>query len=342
MLNLRRRSREDEDLEDLEEFEEDSEDQDFEDEDEDESARGSWWSRRRGGRAKEPDLGHSWTNGQRLSSMAATGALLAMCGSGVAALGLEFFRDPAPAPVVAAAAADPAAAQDAAEFAEVFVARYLSTPRGQEKQITDMLAGGRSSSLSLPEQPAAIGAVSAAGAREVTKGQWIATVSVDEPAHDDVPVVHRYWQVLVLQDGQGHLAAASLPSMVSVAGPGALAVPESSDVSDTAIRQTVSAFIAAYLAGQGEVSPLTAPGTAIGAVLPVPFASTDVKAIRAAVPVPEQPAQGDELRIQVSVSATAADGSKRQLEYQLDLRYRDRWEISAVNSTLPVSERTAP
>lgn len=343
MLRLRHRDREVDAFDEPDPFDEaeDAGEEYVDGQGEDDAPRGSWWSRIRGPRATEPDLAHGWTNGQRLTSMAASGALLLMCGSGVAALGLEVLRDPAPAPITAPAVTNPADAQDAAEFAEAFVGRFLSTPRGQEKQVTDMLAAGGTSSLSLPEQPAPIGAISAAGARKTTDGQWISTVAVDEPAHDDVPPVHRYWQVVVLADGHGHLAAAALPSMISAPGTGDLALGDSTTVSDTAVRQTVTAFMAAYLAGQGEVAPLTAPGASITAVLPVPFASTEVQAIRAAAAPPDKPAQGDVVPLQVSVTATAADGSKRQLEYSLDLRYRDRWEVSAVNSTFPISEGTA-
>ena len=52
--------------------------------------------------------------------------------------------------------------------------------------------------------------------------------------------------------------------------------------------------------------------------------------------LPEEPAEGDLLRAQISVTATAADGGSTRLDYTVELSYRDRWEVAAINPTTAI------
>ena len=278
------------------------------------------------------NVGHGWTNGERLKSIGATALLWVCVASGPAALVFGLGEDqPSPAPV-ADAGQEVAPSQRVSEYAAAFMTRYLETPRGQEERVTEMLARGVKATLTLPESPAAVTAVTPAEAVQLGKDRWVVTVSVQQPGAQDAAPSRTYWQVLVLAQGNA-MAVGALPSMVAAPTAGEVSIEPGDELVAGPITKTIDAFIAAYLAGRGEVAPITSPGVAIAPVSPAPFSEVAVTSVRGAREQPEQPAEGDVQRVQVSVSATAADGSKKQLGYTVELRYRDRWEISAVNPT---------
>lgn len=280
-----------------------------------------------------PDVAHPWTNRERLTSMAATGAVWAMCLSGPLALGAQMLgEDSAPSAAVETQAVD--ASQSVAAFGAGFMTQYLSTPRGQEDRIAGMLADGVDTSLSLPEEPAPPSSVLPAQAVQLTESQWLVTVVVEHPAGgEETGPVRRYWQVPIQSDEAGHRAVSALPSLVPSPTSGELSVQQGSQVSDGAISQALESFMAAYLAGQGDVAPLTAPESSLTAVTPTPYTEVSVGEVSATQEVPASPAEGDLVRTQISVTATAADGSTTQLGYTVELRYRERWEVAAVNPT---------
>ncbi|MGP5306922.1 conjugal transfer protein [Brachybacterium alimentarium] len=285
----------------------------------------------RGSKA-EPDLAHGWTNGERLKSIASTGVVVGLCLSGPAALGLHFFgSDPAPQ-TAAVEVQDPAASQRVSEFATTFVTQYLTASRGQEDQVTAMLAQGADRRLSLPEKPAPIGTATPGEAVQTADGNWVVIVAVDQPDESGA-AVRRYWQVSVLTDDAGSIAAAGLPSLVTAPTVGDLEVDQGAAINNSAIQDTVTAFMQAYLTGQGEVAPLTAPGSSLSAVQPTPFQELSISSLATTQELPAEPAEGDLLRAQISVTATAADGGSAGLDYTVELRYRDRWEVAAINPT---------
>ncbi|HVQ95586.1 MAG TPA: conjugal transfer protein [Mycobacteriales bacterium] len=109
--------------------------------------------------------------------------------------------------------------------------------------------------------------------------------------------------------------------------------------------QTAARFLSAYLAGQGELSRYTAPGTVLGAVTPAPFADISVEQVTPAGQVDTAraaaleaiPADGDRLEVLAEVSAADAGGAVQQLTYGLRLTGRGgRWEVSAVDQALPL------
>lgn len=292
----------------------------------------------RGSKA-EPDLAHGWTNGERLKSIAATGVVVGLCLSGPVALGLHFFgSDPAPQ-MAAVEVQEPAASQRVSEFAASFVTQYLTAARGQEDQVTAMLARGAGRRLSLPEKPSPIGAAIPGEAVQTSEGGWVVTVAVDQPSESGA-AIRRYWQVPVLTDEAGGIAAAGLPSLVAAPTVGDLEVDQGDAINDSAVQDTVTAFMQAYLTGQGEVAPLTAPGSSLSAVQPTPFQELSISSLTTTQERSAEPAEGDLLRVQISVTATAVDGGSARLDYTVELRYRDRWEVAAINPTTAVPTTT--
>lgn len=291
------------------------------------------------GSKAEPDLTHGWTNGERLKSIAATGVVVGLCLTGPAALGLHFLgSDPTPQ-TTAVEVQDPATSQRVSEFATSFVTQYLTAARGQEDQVTAMLAQGAGRRLSLPEKPSPIGAATPGEAVQTSDGNWVVTVAVDQPSESGA-ATRRYWQVPVLTDEAGGIAAAGLPSLVAAPTAGDLAVDQGDAINDSAVQDTVTAFMQAYLTGQGEVAPLTAPGSSLSAVQPTPFQELSISSLTTTQELPDAPAEGDLLRAQISVTATAADGGSTRLDYTVELSYRDRWEVAAINPTTAIPTTT--
>lgn len=283
--------------------------------------------------ATTADTGHAWTNGERFKTLAATGLALASCAAGPLALGAHVLGGTPETQTAAVEVQDPAQSQRVSEFGTAFVTQYLTAARGQEDQITGMLARGAARNFTLPETAPQIGAAAPGEAVQTGASTWVVTVGVDQPNGPDGATVRRYWQVPVVTDTSGAIAAGSTPSLISTPTAGDLEVDLGDNVSDKNVEDTVSAFIQAYLVGQGEVAPLLAPGTSVTAVTPTAFTEVSVSSITTTQEIPKSPSEGDLVRIQVSVSATAVDGGNTRLGYSLDLRYRDRWEVAAINPT---------
>lgn len=338
MLNLLRRRRADDTETDVQELL-DAPGNDPADDDESAEQNPAPAPRGRKGRSREADVGHPWTNGQRLLSGATTTLVFAALLSGPAALGLRLLEDEAAPVSVAAEVQDPSRSQHVAEFAAGFMTAYLSSSRGQEEALLELMASGAGGDLRLPAEPPEITAVTAGQSIQLDEDSWIVTVAVDTPGGEEQPSVRRYWQVPILAGEDGSIAVSALPSLVAAPDGGELRAEEGQDVRDEGLRDTATAFVAAYLAGQGEVAPLTVPDVELGAITPVPYTEVSVGAMTTHQELPEAPAEGDVVRTQISVTATAEDGSTVQLEYTLELRYRDRWEVSAVN---PTTENPAP
>lgn len=281
----------------------------------------------------EPDIAHAWTVGDRFKSAAATGIIWLFCGAGVLAFGANVLGNDAAPEVAPIEVQDAGQSQRVSAFASNFVDLYLSGSRDQEDQITALLAQGVDTTISLPSEPIEIGDVIPGEAVQVDAGTWVVTVTVERPATEEQPATQQYWQLPVVTDETGSIAVAGLPSMVATPGRGDLTIAPGDRVSDSAVEGTLTAFAQAYLAGQGETAPLTAPEAAITPITPAPYAEASVPSVRTSQEIPVDPVEGEVLRTQITVSATTADGSVTQLGYTVDLRWRDRWEVSAINPT---------
>ncbi|QCX82264.1 Conjugative transposon protein TcpC (plasmid) [Streptomyces sp. YIM 121038] len=157
------------------------------------------------------------------------------------------------------------------------------------------------------------------------------------------------WSVTVAVQFEGAVRYFAVPTRVSADGgsavmtgapalvpaPGRLAVPDSPygvSVESGPLTATVRGFLAAYLAGQGEVTRYLAPGARASAVSP---AATSV-AVREVSAREDAAADGlvprPGARVHVLAQVEARDGWGRwPLAYELTLSARgDRWEISAI------------
>ena len=70
-------------------------------------------------------------------------------------------------------------------------------------------------------------------------------------------------------------------------------------------RATVEAFLAAYLAGSGDITRVISPGSTINAVLPAPYQELKVTDVRSDKEASETPAGGDDVADTSRVTSNA-------------------------------------
>lgn len=154
--------------------------------------------------------------------------------------------------------------------------------------------------------------------------------------------VQRWWQVVLRTDtSTGTLSVVGLPA--PIAAPGNLAADTTFEypkqVGDPAARAAVQEFLTAYLAGSGEVSRYTAPGSSITAVTPAPYTKVLVQNLNATDEMSAKTAAKDGTEVQVLVTAQLDQGTSSQTStYFLTMASRaGRWEVKSIDSTPKIS-----
>lgn len=148
----------------------------------------------------------------------------------------------------------------------------------------------------------------------------------------------------------GAYRAGALPAEVSCPLTAAAALPQyTSTISDGPIADTVTAWAAAYLTGQGQLTRYITPGAPITPITPPPYSSLSVTSIQLAKdPAPPQdlqsvPSDGTRIVLTATVTATMASGITVPLSYPLTLTARGgRWEVTAVNPAPAIAASTEP
>jgi hypothetical protein len=278
----------------------------------------------------------------RLATVALWVLVVAGALAGFAALARGSGSPPAPAPV------RPASQSVGPEgVAELYVAAWLDAGEGEEDGLQALY----------PDVPALrqVEAGSRYAARTATVaaedlggGYFAVTVAAEvlvavEASPGDEPGAAgyrrdgtHYYRVGVLQADGGYVAT-GLPGEVpappsakaaKLAGPG-LERPGADDPIATAVRQ----FLAAYLAGEGEIERYTSPGAAVQAVDPVPFAGVELTRLaQLQAADPEAPTV-----VRAEANATTGDGGVQVLHYALELAERQgRWEVGRVLPAAPL------
>lgn len=166
----------------------------------------------------------------------------------------------------------------------------------------------------------------AVASREVGHRYWAVTVASEvRPAEAssfdtdlwffEVGVVHRLDGTAAV--GTPAVVPQPQPPVVAFAGR-ALAVPRPGDP----LVATAQSFLAALLAGTGELSRYLSPGAAMSPVIPPPFTTVAVERTAA---VGAGPAR---VVLRVDALATTAAGAELRLLYELTLEQRGgRWEV---------------
>lgn len=246
-----------------------------------------------------------------------------------------------PPSVVEAAVAKPApaarteVAADPSGYAAQFVAAWLRGRSGAADSTSARVAQSMAPSVELP-QPAtdmpAVAHVTAVRSAERGSGRWSVTVAAQYTASV------RYFAVPVAAGRDGG-SFAVVESPAEVAAPRRAAVDSSAFSvavpAGGALASTVGEFLAAYLAGRGEVGRYLAPGVRLSPVAGGSFTDVEVGEVRAVEEdggAESVPTDGTAVRVLVRVEA--ADRAARwPLAYEMTLSVRSgRWEIRSLDS----------
>ncbi|MFI6424925.1 hypothetical protein [Promicromonospora sp. NPDC050880] len=303
-----------------------------------------------------------WSNGPALVTKA-WGALLALALlAGPAALAWTLLR-PEPAPVAASAGPADTAAQAAANERAVELVETWLRADSDDQQLLASLTSAPVGTL--PQEGLTIRDSSIAQSEAAEDDVWSVTVGVDvaEPAPGSTPPpagqpegegaevalvwVRRYFQVPVLVERTDtrysgpDLAVAALALPAPVPGPAA-AEPPDLDYPETisptsAAGQSAAGFLAAMVAGEGEITRYLQPGTTIPAITPAPYAAATVTGIKGSHEITDDPADGDGTHALTTVELTRLDGQKTTSQYVLTLVARDgRWEVAGVEPAVRI------
>ena len=217
-------------------------------------------------------------------------------------------------------------------FAELFVAAFLGagedSPESLAHFLDDPPLDGTADGSWFATRTASL------GARQIGPGYFAVTVAAEVVAADEesdestvwVPVGTLFYSVGVAESETGW-AVTGLPTLI--AAPTRAVRPEllvgRLDGLDGApgLEEMVSRFLAAYLAGDGELARYIAPASRIVRVQPPPFVNVEV--LKAGfIDAPDGSQQ-----VAMVVRATDAAGRVQVLEYALTVEQRDgRWEVS--------------
>ncbi|MGW3651666.1 conjugal transfer protein [Streptomyces sp. NPDC000878] len=240
------------------------------------------------------------------------------------------------APTAKPATVKTAAASSPAGYATVFLNAWLHSHAAGESSAQAQLAQSMGPSVDLPEasgaQPRPESVVAVRSAQR-TGTSWSVTLATQ---YADGSV--RYFAVPVVTDpGGASFTVTGAPS--AVAGP-ARAAQEQSPYTMTVpnggdLSSATGEFLAAYLAGAGEVGRYLAPGVKLSPISPAPYETVTVEQLLAAdqQAAPEAvPSDGTRVRVMAEVEAQDSTG-RWPLAYELTFTARSgRWELSALES----------
>lgn len=251
--------------------------------------------------------------------------------SGVSALALHATSEEAPAAVAA-----PAPTTGPEGLAELFVAAWLGQAgRGAEEAVAPFYAGDASLRDVTPGGLYVLRTATLA-AEQVAPGYWAVTVAADVLAAVDgvyTPAGVRYYTVGVAER-DGALVAAGPPSQVPTPArgePPRLAVSALSTPDGDARSEAAHRFLAALLAGEGELGRYTAPGVELSPVDPPPFVGVALQRTGARELAPGR------VLLHVEVAGVDAGGLTHVLGYALELAERaGRWEVAALHRAPPL------
>lgn len=281
-----------------------------------------------------------------------------VCGPVALVMGSCGGGEPAPRAVVSSPIVNLDQQARAQDFAQQFVVTWLQAGRDDEKVLAGYVD---TDALALPNEPAFVatdprsagfeelrtsGGQSGAVEQPLFLPTYVATVSVSvRPVKGDEVPVRRYYQVPVIFIGD-NMRATNAPS--PVAGP--VKAPKvqlgyRDQVSlDSTLGASVSQFLTALLAGQGDLTRYTTPGMKIRAVSPAPYSSVELANLVTSEDLGDgldAPAEGRTVRALVTANAIDGAGGAVTVQYPLTLKARaGRWEIAKIDRTAYVPGQT--
>jgi hypothetical protein len=226
-------------------------------------------------------------------------------------------------------------------FAELFIAAYLTAGEDSTEDLTPFLDGVSLNGVESGSWSAT--RTTSLGAVQVAPGYYAVMVAADVVAAEVdadgqpvwVPVGARFYSVGVAETSNGWAITGLptlMPAQARAAAPELLIDRLDGLEATPGLEDMLSRFLAAYLAGDGELTRYTSPSSPIVPVQPAPFSGVEMLQAGMAE-------TSDGLtEVAVVVQATDIAGRAQILEYALVVSQRDgRWEVSELLPAPPVA-----
>jgi hypothetical protein len=228
-------------------------------------------------------------------------------------------------------------------FAELFIATYLGAGEGSTDSLGPFLDNVSLDGIESESWSAT--RTTSLGTSEVAPGYYAVTVAAEVVAADSdadgqptwISAGTRFYSVGVAETTTGWAITGLptwLPAPASATAPDLLIDRLDGLDATPGLEEMLSHFLAAYLAGDGELTRYTSPSSPIVPVQPAPFSSVEILQAGMAE-------TSDGLaEVAVAVRATDIAGRAQLLEYALVVSQRDgRWEVSQL---LPAPSLAVP
>ncbi|OLT32957.1 hypothetical protein BJF84_24370 [Rhodococcus sp. CUA-806] len=306
---------------------------------------------------------HQWAGKQATATKAVRLGLFAAIGAGVVALLLVLTgigsSAPTPSRTTTSPMVDTARQAAATDLAQDFVVAWLQSQRGDEKTLSRFV---RTDGIALPTQPTSIatepriarveaikpptqaetGSTPQGGPVRTAGENYSVVVSVSVVAVGSDPAVRperRYFAVPVVFVGDDARAAAVPAAVPAPATAGDLVLGYRFRVGlEHSLTQSINQFLSAMVAGAGEISRYTSPGSQIRAVTPAPYTSAQITDLLSdkdfSASTTGSPADGATARVLASATVTGTDRAQTTtVQYPLTAIARGgRWEVSALDA----------
>ncbi|WP_410597876.1 conjugal transfer protein [Amycolatopsis sp. lyj-23] len=232
----------------------------------------------------------------------------------------------------------PASSTSPEGWAEMYVRSWLSEtrddPAGLETFYPSGMKSQRAVGTQVPVDTAVISAVSP------VEGMWsvvvVADVLVLQPDGKRTATL-LCAQVAITGTGVAYVAAA-LPTLVACPGTSSAVELAYDEVADPGgpVGQSVTGFLTAYLAGQGQLDRFVSPGTSLALPRPAPYTAVQVTEVRTHERFePGQaarPVDGTVIHSFTHAWGWDATGQGTPVDYALTLAARaGRWEINRID-----------
>lgn len=225
--------------------------------------------------------------------------------------------------------------------AELFIAGYLTAGEVSTTDLNPLL--DRVSPDRVETGSLSATRTTSLGAVEIAPGYYAVTVAAEVAAADTdsegppvwVPVGTRFYSVGVAETESGW-AITGLPSLipapVGATAPGLLIDGRGGLDTEPGLEQMLARFLAAFLAGDGELTRYTSPSSPILPIQPPPFVAAEI------VEAGKVETLDGVTQVAVVVRATDSAARVQIFEYGLVVELRDgRWEVSRMLPAPPLA-----
>lgn len=295
---------------------------------------------------QEPAIEHtgvrtsSYTAGSQATANAIVGAFylaVVLC----VVLSVLAFMKPATVAIAAEGGGSQplsAATESTGAFALGFVGAWLSASSEDFTSLQNYVA--MNSSADLPSAPTVYKDLAVASITPAESSDLVSVViagNVQEVGEKKQAVWPRRYFLVTINTGLDSMGVVGLPAPIAApvkSEQGASLVYTEAVVPTDAAAQAVTSFLAAYVAGQGDMNRYLSPSSTLTPIVPAPFTAVKVQSLQANVNSSGTPRDGSQLKVLAKVQLTSTTDQKLISTYALTLVARaERWEISSLDLT---------